>query len=130
MKNVRNNVWNLIKKFPLSLFCIFVLLAGLFIKSSGATYDSQGLGGGLVLLIILLHPIFLLIGNFAKLLGFDWLINFFNTPLFGICIFSFFIDLFLLYIRKCLIPTILHKNKNLLIPNFLKILFKSHNGKS
>ncbi len=117
MKKIWSRVWWVVKKFPLSVFAVFVLTASLIVQNSGATYDSQGVLGALVLLLILLNYPFRLANEFATFLGMSWLVELFDPPLLGVCFFLLLLDLLILYLRKCIIPAVRGNNPKLLIPS-------------
>lgn len=109
MKKFFKEIWNVVKLFPLTSCGIFVLMAAIFVQETNATYDSQGLSGGLFLLLILLSRPFQLINNLANFLHMSWLINFFKPPLLGTCFFLLLLDLLLLSLRTGSLKNLLKK---------------------
>jgi len=130
MKNFLNKVLVFVRKFPLvscgGFVAVFLFVLG--VTDSIETFEVMA--PGLPLVLAFLNYTFQLIERCADFIGFGWLTNLFNSPLVGTCIFLFLLDLLILYLRKHLIPAIRSKNRNLLIPSFLKVLSKSLNGKS
>ena len=126
-----------LKKFPLMSYSVTVVLMAFFLMKD-VPYDSNILVTLVNFLIIFLGLPLIGIGQIYTLLGIKaslpWVI-----PIF------FLLDLLILYLRKCLIPSIRGKNKSLLIPKLnlsshrlpsglfsriLKVLSKSRNKKS
>jgi hypothetical protein len=130
MTKVFEKIWSAAKRFP---FVSYGFLSSFFGLGSyylfKIDYDSS-IG---VLIIIILAPL-IPISDFVNNLPIYNNPHGSNLELFiKLLIFLLFVlllDLVLLYLRKCLIPAIRGKNKNFLIPNFLKVFFKSHNGKN
>jgi hypothetical protein len=122
MKNVWSKVWNSVKLFPFSSYAIVITMT----ESILAVMQADSKSEISILLILLILPIHLLVSSSSNAKRFFEIIS--SVWLF--LLFFFLLDLLTLYLRKCLIPAIRSKNKNLLIPNFLKSLLKLRNGKS
>jgi hypothetical protein len=120
---IAKKIWSSIKLFPFASYGTIGLIV-----SITANFQND-YSSGLMLMIPFL-PVFLVCGKICDLMQSCVISSNLDFILMMILTLPFFLflDLLILYIRKCLIPAIRGKNKKLLIPSFFKVFSKVKRG--
>lgn len=124
MRKFFSEVLGLVKLFPLTSYGIFLLLFLLFLELTNSFSVAEAMMPGLPLMLTLLAYPLKMLANFVGSLGLKWILNLFNPPLLGTCVFLFLLDLLILSLRTDSLKNFLKKTYKNFSPK------NSHNPKS